>query len=188
VVGETGFDVHLHAGPKTVITGEDMIRDMEMMRQFVDKWNLNDRLCRATVDEIGLVERALGITLPSAYTYLVREFGDLYTPSILDTVVEQKIAFPDVQDFDLPLIALESTKSCVKTGMPEGYFGFASDCMGNRFCFRCDECSSDKEDSPVWYFDHDGIEVREISVSFTEWLAFYTRLGVPMGRRSCGGA
>jgi hypothetical protein len=174
----------------TDIPGENMrkntIRETETIRQFVDTWNLNDRLCRATDEEIGQVERTLGITLPSVYTYLMREFGDIYTPYILDAVVEQRIAFPDVQDFDLPLIALESTRACIRAGMPEGYFGFAWDCMGNRFCFRCDECTAGREDSPVWYFDHDVLEMREISVSFTEWLAFYARLGVPRGRRSGG--
>jgi hypothetical protein len=168
------------------VAGEDMMRDMEMIREFVDRWNLNDTLCRATADEIRHVERELGISLPAAYTYLVREFGDLYTPSSLNAMMEQRIDFPDVQDFDLPLIALESTRACVRAGMPEGYFGFAWDCMGNRFCFRCDDCRAGREETPVWYFDHDVLEMREISVSFTEWLAFYARLGALRGRHSCG--
>ncbi len=159
-----------------------MIPETEKIRRFVDKWNLNNRLCRATEGEIGLVERHLGIALPSAYKFLVREFGDIYTPFIFDALVEQKVNFPDVQDFDLPLIALETTKACVKAGMPEGYFGFASDCAGNRFCFRCDECGIGREDAPVWCFDHDAIEMKEISVSFTEWIAFYARLGALIGR------
>lgn len=129
------------------------------------------------------MERDFGISLPSAYRYLVREFGDVYTPHLLDTLMEQKIAFRDVQDFQLPLIALEKTEASVRAGMPEGYFGFASDCLGNMFCFRCDECKTDREDTPVWYFDHDEMEMREISVSFTEWLAFYARLGAPRRMR-----
>ena len=40
------------------------------------------------------------------------------------------------------------------TGMPKGHILFASDCKGNMFCFKLDDCMSKQVDLPVWFFDH----------------------------------
>ena len=64
---------------------------------------------------------------------------------------------------------------CTGMGMPEGFICFASDCMGNMFCFKIDECK-DKQEAGIWFFDHDFCEIEKIFNNFNEWLEAYIAL------------
>jgi len=62
------------------------------------------------------------------------------------------------------------------SGMPKGHILFASDCKGNMFCFKLNDCANKQTDIAVWYFDHDLRTVNKVSNSFTEWLEEFNSL------------
>jgi hypothetical protein len=117
------------------------------------------------------------LPLPSGYKTLVSVYRDVYTPDILDAVVDQNLDLPDVQNFILPGEALEDTRLYVSAGMPEGYFGFASDSGGSMFCFSLKDLSEGTGESAVWFFDHDFVDMTRQSDNFLEWLRIYVDIG-----------
>jgi hypothetical protein len=153
-----------------------MTKPEDMIRKFVETWNCNRALRTATTEEILETEAAIGLTLPFGYKTLVSVYGDVYTPDILDAVVDQNLDLPDVQNFNLPGEALEDTTLYVSAGMPEGYLGFASDSGGSMFCFSLEDLADGTGDSAVWFFDHDFVDMTRQSDSFLEWLRIYTEL------------
>ena len=110
------------------------------------------------------------------YKTLVSAYGNVYTPDILDAVVEQNLDLPDVQNIILPREALEDTRLYVGAGMPEGYFGFGSDSGGSMFRFSLEDLSEGTGDSAVWFFDHDFVDMTRESDSFLEWLRIYVEI------------
>lgn len=149
----------------------------DVIRTFVEMWNCNRALRTATPKEIHDTEAAIGLTLPSGYKTLVSVYGNVYTPDILDAVVEQNLDLPNVQNFMLPREALVDTRLYVGAGMPEGYFGFASDCGGSMFCFSLKDLAEGTRDSAVWFFDHDFVDMTRQSDNFLEWLSVYVEIG-----------
>lgn len=154
-----------------------MMKPDDVIREFVETWNCNRALRTATTEEILETEAAIGLTLPSGYKTLVSLYGDVYTPDILDAVVDQNLDLPNIQNFILPREALEDTRLYVSAGMPEGYFGFASDASGNMFCFSLNDLAGGTGDSAVWFFDHDFVDMTKQSDSFVEWLNSYVEIG-----------
>jgi hypothetical protein len=144
--------------------------------EFVKNWNQNDSLQTATLEEIEKVENQLNLKLPNSYKYLVTHFGDLYTPDTLETIVDNDLEINDVQDFDLPIQALERTQSWKKAGLPTGYYAFASDSMGNMFCFKYDECNNENSEPHIWFFDHDFIEIEEEAENLLSWLKRFNEI------------
>lgn len=153
-----------------------MSAEFSIIDEFVKKWNQNDSLQIVTPEDILRVESELNIQLPISYKYLITHYGDLYTPETLEAIVRNDIEISDVQDFELPIKALESTKSWQKAGLPLGYYAFASDSMGNMFCFKNSECNSEDSEPPVWFFDHDFVEIEQESKNFTSWLKRYNEI------------
>lgn len=121
--------------------------------------------------QLDAIEVALQTKLPAAYRQFMLRFGVVYTPSILRDVADGKLGHPDIQEFLEPEQAIENTKLYWSGGMPADVIGVASDCMGNMIGFHRQESPSD--DSPVVFFDHDLVEVYELSPSFDEFLAWY---------------
>ena len=97
--------------------------------------------------------------------------GAVYTPSILDEIADGKLAKPDIQEFLKPGQVIENTKMYWSGEMPTDVVGIASDSMGNMIGFRRQSTPSD--DSPVVFFDHEYVELSEVSSSFDEFLAWY---------------
>ncbi|HEY6019507.1 MAG TPA: SMI1/KNR4 family protein, partial [Candidatus Paceibacterota bacterium] len=82
----------------------------------------------------------------------------------------------DIQNFLLPSQMLEDTRAYEAAGMPKGYLAFSSDCMGNMFCFKIDECKIQLNDPSIWFFDHDFVEIESIANGFIEWLEKYVEV------------
>ncbi|HXU94460.1 MAG TPA: SMI1/KNR4 family protein [Gallionella sp.] len=144
--------------------------------EFVALWNANETLATATSHDVQELESTLGIKLPNCHVYLITKHGDLYAPNLLDAIVDKELELNDIQNFLLPNQMLEDTKAYEAAGMPEGYLVFASDCMGNMFCFKIDECKNQLSEPPIWFFDHDFVEIKPIANSFNEWLGNYVGL------------
>ncbi|UFH60331.1 SMI1/KNR4 family protein [Sulfurovum mangrovi] len=144
--------------------------------EFVKKWNQNESLQPATLEEIDKVERHLNIKLPKSYKYLMTRYGNLYTPDILETIVDNNLEINDLQDFDLPAQALERTESWQKAGLPVGYYAFASDSMGNMFCYKNSDCSDESFEPHIWFFDHDFIEIEQESENLLSWIKKFNEI------------
>jgi hypothetical protein len=153
-----------------------MTTHLSIIDQFVSLWGRKDNPVLATKAEIDEVENSLSMILPESYKYMVQKYGDVYTPNILDTIVEKNVELVDVQNFSLPKQAAEDTMAYEKAGMPGGHFAFASDCMGNLFCFRIDECKEISTEPSIWFFDHDFVTMDKAYNNFYEWLNNYLKL------------
>ena len=153
-----------------------MSPEFQIIDEFVKKWNQNESLLSATNDDISNVENVLNIILPKSYKYLITTYGDIYTPDTLETIVDKEVDLNDIQNFELPNQAIEDTKSWQEAGLPSGYYAFASDSMGSMFCFKNSECQNKAQEPPVWFFDHDFVEIEKISENFLTWLGCYNEM------------
>lgn len=141
--------------------------------EFATQWNKNETLVSANFHDIQELESTLGIKLPNCYVYLITKYGDIYTPDLLDAIVEKELELNDVQNFLLPDQILKDTKAYEAVGIPTGYLAFASDCTGNMFCFKIDDCKNQLNEPPIWFFDHDFAEIEQTANNFNEWLGNY---------------
>ena len=121
-------------------------------------------------DDISELESKLNLFLPDSYKYLLSTYGLVHSPNVLTKICDLNAEVSAVQDF----LSLDDVFSLSKlyemTGMPKGHILFASDCKGNMFCFKLDDCVSKEIDIPVWFFDQGNCTVQKVSNSFTDWL------------------
>jgi hypothetical protein len=139
--------------------------------EFVARFHLGDRPSPATDEQIDGIGTELATTIPSAYRRFMTRHGSVYTPGILDAVVDRQLDHPDVQNILTPDEAIEGTKAYWSAGMPSDVIGVASDCMGNMIGFRRQTGAVD--DAPVVFFDHDFVEVSDLADSFDAFLQWY---------------
>ncbi|WP_438456017.1 SMI1/KNR4 family protein [Vreelandella venusta] len=149
--------------------------DIEVIEKFVSSWSDQEEHPKATDQEIKKAESLLGFSLPAAYVEMVTRFGSVYCPDLLDAIVAVEADLPDVQNFDLPDDVIKNIRAYSGMGMPEGFVCFASDCMGNMFCFKAEECEGEGEPG-IWFFDHEFCEIEKVTHNFIEWLEAYVQL------------
>jgi hypothetical protein len=138
--------------------------------QFVKNWGSKNVMVPISSDDISELESKLNLFLPDSYKYLLSTYGLVHSPNVLTKICDLNAEVSAVQDF----LSLDDVFSLSKlyemTGMPKGHILFASDCKGNMFCFKLDDCVSKEIDIPVWFFDQGNCTVQKVSNSFTEWL------------------
>ena len=122
-----------------------------------------------TEDELARAEGRLQTRLPADYRNALLEFG-LPRPTIelLNAIVNRQLGLRDVSDFLTPAEMVTVTEDWRDLGLPEGLMAFATDCMGNLFCFPTQTDASDK--LPVVFFDHDDHSADVIAPSFDRWI------------------
>jgi len=119
--------------------------------------------------ELESAEDRLDTRLPADYRAAVLEVG-LPRPTIalLDAIVDRELDLRDVSEFLSPVEIVSVTEDWRDLGLPEELVAFATDCMGNLFCFPT---TADAGASvPVVFFDHDDRTVDVIAPSFTRWI------------------
>ena len=146
---------------------------VEIHQNFVTRFHSGKRPKRASAKQLDAVEKALKTKLPNAFREFMLRHGAVYTPDILDEIVDNDLDHPDLQNVFDPKEAIAGTKGCWSAGMPEDVIGIASDCMGNTIGFRRQAKTSD--DAPVVLFDHDMVDVSAIARSFDKFLAWYLK-------------
>jgi hypothetical protein len=138
--------------------------------QFVKNWGSKNVMVPISLDDISELESKLNLFLPDSYKYLLSTYGLVHSPNVLTKICDLNAEVSAVQDF----LSLDDVFSLSKlyemTGMPKGHILFASDCKGNMFCFKLDDCVSKEIDIPVWFFDQGNCTVQKVSNSFTDWL------------------
>ena len=127
-------------------------------------------------ESIDRVESELGIILPNSYRAFIQKHGAIRCGDMLDVIVDIESELWDILYFNSAEEVIESTKAYVGAGMREGLICFASDSMGNMFCFDKKNIQNLGDDSSIWLFDHDFCSDREISPSFDAWISSYLDL------------
>ena len=149
---------------------------MESIDLFVKNWATKSSMVPFAEQDIVDLEAKLGLSLPSSFKYLLSTYGLVHTPNVLSKTCDLSVDISEVQDF----LSLEDVYSLSQlyemTGMPKGHILFASDSKGNMFCFKAEDCVTEKQDIPVWYFDHGQCLIEHVSTSFTAWLDSFNEL------------
>jgi hypothetical protein len=149
---------------------------MNSIDLFVKNWGSQHAMVPIDNNDIAELESKLNAFLPDSYKYLISTYGLVHTPNVLTKICDLSANISEVQDF----LSLEDIFSLSKlyemTGMPKGHILFASDCKGNMFCFKLNDCESKQIDLPVWFFDRNFCTVKKVSNSFIEWLEEFNEL------------
>lgn len=149
----------------------------EIHSLFVSKFHRGDPPAPVSMAEIGRGERELGTVFPQSYITFMQTHGSVRTPSILSLIVAGMHEMCDVMVFSEISDVIEGTRSYWSAGMSEQMVGFASDSMGNLFCFRrVDPDTVRADDAEIWFFDHDFCSDSKIADGFDEWLLSYITL------------
>lgn len=122
-----------------------------------------------TEADIRIVEQRFGFCLPNEYRHAVLQVG-LPRPTIalLDAIVDRELDLRDLSRFLNSSEIVSVTDDWRYLGLPEDLVAFATDCMGNLFCF-CN-ANDGEEAAPVFFFDHDDQTVDVIAPSFNQWI------------------
>ena len=149
---------------------------MNSLDRFIKNWCSKQIMVPIANEDIAELEAKLSAHLPESYKYLLSRYGLVHSPNVLSKVCDLSVDIAEVQDF----LSLEDVYTLSKlyelSGMPKGHVLFASDCKGNMFCFKQDDCKNKGSDSAVWYFDYDLCIVKKIANSFIEWLDEFNKL------------
>jgi len=146
------------------------------LSRFIKLWTHPNYAPEPVVKEdLEGAERLLKTRLPTAYRNAILELG-LPRPTIelLDAICDRDLDLYSLGDFLGPTEIAEVTGGWRDLGLPEELVAFATDGMGNLFCFPTSLEAT--EDLPVFLWDHDSKEVESVASSFSGWIEDYCRL------------
>jgi cell wall assembly regulator SMI1 len=147
-----------------------------VFQKFSDRFNKNSDSKPAAFSDINALEAEFRILLPLDYKEFLQKFGDLWTPDILELVVEKYLSLNDVQDFwDTERIIEDKTNEWTSV-LSVDLIPFASDSMGNIYAFKTEDLKKQKQTADIYFYDHDFDTVDKISNGFTEWLDNYNKI------------
>ena len=145
-------------------------------KQFVERFNKSDEAKLTSQIDIDKLENEFKIFLPDDYNFFLLNFGNIWTPEILDLVVDKELDINDVQDFwGIDKIIYDKKNEWASKVFPE-IIPFASDCMGNIFAFMSNDLRLPRETAEIYFFDHDFNTVEKISPSFKNWLEKFNKI------------
>jgi hypothetical protein len=149
---------------------------MEYQRTFFNNFGVNSQTSTVKpfqLDEFNAMEKRLNIEFPKSYKHFALTYGNIWTPNILDLIDENEIEIADVQEFwDAEKIIFDKENEWT-SNIEENVIPFASDCMGNIFCFAIKDLKLRKDDCNVYFYDHDFDTIENVSISFEEWIEQY---------------
>jgi hypothetical protein len=146
-----------------------------IFKQFIAKWG-DASLPSQPCDEqsIASAEQALRTRFPDLHRRFLVEVGKLWVPYILSSVVAEEADLPSLQDLLSANEAVETTNGWLSAGMPNDLIAVATDAGGNCLCFR--RSIEPLTDAPVYLWDHDFDETREVFSSFLAMIQAYVSL------------
>jgi len=151
----------------------------KIFEDFVSKWvsTYHGNPVPESEESLTQLENIFNCILPKSYIDFITTVGSVWTPDILDSVVDQESDLNSLQDIYSVEEAIDATNSWQGAGMAKNLFAFANDSMGNKFCFDIKQCVSPRcTDLPVYFFDHDFDTTEEVASSFMEFLESYVAL------------
>jgi hypothetical protein len=125
----------------------------------------------ATHAELAALSVKLDCHLSASYVQFMTQCGALYCPNILRLTLQFELEHPDLRQFFSPTMVWEKTREAWQKDLPKDLFVFATDCMGNPFCFR--RCREPQDDAPVIFVPSQDAEPVELGASLLEVLAWY---------------
>jgi hypothetical protein len=145
--------------------------------KFASLYNRSDETRSVSLAEIKVLEDALKIKLPDDFKLFMQTYGSLWTPDILDIIVDNDIDMHDIQQFWPPDEIIEDKKSGITNQIElEDLIPFASDCMGNIYAFKTNDIRVSKPTATVYFFDLDFNENQIVAQSFTELIEEFNAL------------
>ncbi|HLO53630.1 MAG TPA: SMI1/KNR4 family protein [Saprospiraceae bacterium] len=152
---------------------------MEHLKTFFNRFNDNSKISPSkpfTLKEFDSLEERFKIEFPKSFKYFALTYGNIWTPNILDLIDEKEIEISDVQEFwnAEKIIFVKENEWTSK--IEENLIPFASDCMGNIFCFAVKDLISRKEDCNVYFYDHDFDTIENLSLNFDEWIEQFNKI------------
>lgn len=149
---------------------------MKIFKIFSDKYNKNKVAKKASELDIEKLESELNVILPKEYKKFIRNFGDLWTPGILDLIVDEELDLNDIQNFwKVEKIIFDKKNEWTSQIKPDLIL-FGSDCMGSIFGFLSSVLKENKESCAVYFFDHDFDTVEKVSDSFSDWINKFNQI------------
>lgn len=126
-------------------------------------------------DLLASVEQRLGVRFPIDYREAVLSVGLPWpTIALLDAIVERELDVHSLSELFSPQEIIEDTIAWRALGMPEQLIAFASDDLGNKFCFDANRLREGGTDGyAIWFFDHDFGSVDQIAESFDAWISAF---------------
>jgi cell wall assembly regulator SMI1 len=146
------------------------------LQKFADRFNKSSTSKPGSQSDIKSIENNFNIFLPTDYKDFFQKFGDIWTPDILDIIVDNDLSINDVQQFWDAERIIEDKKSEWTSKLSDDIIPFASDSMGNIFAFKTDDLRQQNQTADIYFFDHDFDTVDKISNSFTKWLDDYNTI------------
>lgn len=140
------------------------------LARFITLWTHGDYGPEpVSEEELERAERQLQTRFPADYRSDLLQFG-LPRPTIelLEAIVDRGLDLHDVGDFLGPSEVVTVTEDWRALGLPETLVAFATDCMGNLFCFATD--GGVDEAAPIFFFDHDQGSIDAVASSFACWI------------------
>jgi hypothetical protein len=149
---------------------------MELFAHFICKWTQPDhRPERVGAREFEAVEARLGL-LPRSYKEAVLRHGLPHPAmSLREAINAGDLDLGDISEFLTPNEIVNTTEGWRDFGLPMHLVAFASDCLGNLFCFE----SGRPDQDAVWLFDHDFDDFSRVAPSFRDWIASYCEIALP---------
>jgi len=144
----------------------------ELHRKFVEQFHIG-KTKQETEQSIADCQNQLTSVFPDAYQSFMKNHGECFCPEILNIMDDDSDVWPLQNIWNIKEV-IESTNIYRQGGMPEGFIVFASDCMGNAFCFN--QSQEKQPDAPVHFYDHDFDKISQLTESFDDWLKSYLDL------------
>ncbi|MBU2870581.1 SMI1/KNR4 family protein [Colwellia sp. E2M01] len=142
---------------------------MKRIDNFVQQWQSKQTMVPIVTEQVTELEHKLSVHLPVSYKYLISTYGLVHTPNVLTKTCDLNVAITQVQDFLSLDDVFSLTNLYEMSGMPKGHILFASDCEGNMFCFKREDCHQ-QQDIPVYFYNHDLRTIEQVADSFIGWL------------------
>lgn len=147
--------------------------------EFVSRFGITGSESVIPPTRLVQIETHLGICLPNAYREFVSRHGAVRFDYRLAASVADQVHLWDIRSFLSESELLECERYYVGAGMRPSLLGFASDSLGNLFCFDRANLLSACDDAPVWFFDHEFNVDWQLSHSFDDWVQSYVLLRDP---------
>jgi hypothetical protein len=161
-------------------TTESYRRDV--FRQFFERWGgTYHPLNPNSVEDMTSAERQLGTLFPRCLMDFLSVYGDLTVSiDLLDVAVERELNLRVPAEFLNCAKIVRTTEGWVQAGMPRDLIAFATSATGDMFCVRRLDPGTDSrlDDMPIWYFDHEFVEVEQVASSLTAWLKGFIDIDV----------
>jgi len=145
-------------------------------KQFSDRYNKSEISKPANQTEIYKLELEFDIYLPYDFKLFATTVGNIWTPHILNIIVDNEIEMEDVQQFwKINEIINYKNKGWLKPALMD-LLPFASDCGGNVFAFLTSDLETENKTASVYFWDYDFESLEKISSSFSEWIEKFTKM------------